>query len=187
VKLQVAQEISGTEAEGPGRRYAIWLQGCPLRCKGCCNPEMLPFVGGAEVAVDALAARVLATNDQGISLLGGEPFAQAEAAAALARAVRRAGRSVVVFSGYTLEELRGQGPGAQALLAATDLLIDGRYEATLPDARRRWIGSTNQRMHALTDRYDPSAPSFFTADTVELRLVDGVLTANGRPWGRGLP
>ncbi len=85
------------------------------------------------------------------------------------------------------EELRGQGPGAQALLAATDLLIDGRYEATLPDARRRWIGSTNQRMHALTDRYDPSAPSFFTADTVELRLVDGVLTANGRPWGRGLP
>jgi anaerobic ribonucleoside-triphosphate reductase activating protein len=44
--LRVAQVVPCTEAEGPGRRFALWFQGCPLRCPGCCNPEMLPFEGG---------------------------------------------------------------------------------------------------------------------------------------------
>src|ERR1700677_380389 len=43
--VQVAQIVAMTEAEGPGRRFALWFQGCPLRCAGCCNPEMLPFAG----------------------------------------------------------------------------------------------------------------------------------------------
>ena len=44
--MQVAQVVPCTEAEGPGKRFAIWFQGCPLRCPGCCNPEYLPFRGG---------------------------------------------------------------------------------------------------------------------------------------------
>ena len=39
--LSVAQIVSCTEAEGPGKRFALWFQGCPLRCPGCCNPEKL--------------------------------------------------------------------------------------------------------------------------------------------------
>src|SRR4051812_10819834 len=54
-RLRLAQVIACTEAEGPGRRFAVWVQGCPLRCPGCCNPEMLPFEGGHEVGVDELA------------------------------------------------------------------------------------------------------------------------------------
>ena len=46
VVLSVAQIVPFTEAEGPGVRFALWFQGCPLRCPGCCNPEMLPFEGG---------------------------------------------------------------------------------------------------------------------------------------------
>ena len=46
--LPVAQFVPRTEAEGPGRRFALWVQGCPLRCKGCCNPEMLAFKGLTE-------------------------------------------------------------------------------------------------------------------------------------------
>ena len=45
LRLRVAQIVPFTEAEGPGRRFALWFQGCPLRCPGCCNPEMLPFEG----------------------------------------------------------------------------------------------------------------------------------------------
>lgn len=185
--LNVAIEVPGTDAAGPLRRYGVWTQGCPMRCPGCCNPEYLPFEGGRPTAVDALAERILLRDDDGISMLGGEPFAQAEGVLALARRVRAEGRSVVIFTGFTLEELRGGTPAQVALLGATDLLIDGRYDRNRPDRRRRWIGSTNQRIHALTDRFDPSDPQFSTSDTVELRFMNGTLTASGRPWGRGLP
>src|SRR5437588_8663798 len=94
VVLRIAQTVACTEAEGPGRRYALWFQGCPLRCPGCCNPEMLPFEGGtavplAEVLREIEAAR--AEGVEGITLLGGEPLAHAAGAVALARAVRARG------------------------------------------------------------------------------------------------
>src|ERR1700745_3057687 len=89
VFLQVAQTVACTEAEGPGRRFALWFQGCPLRCPGCCNPEMLPFAGGVrqlmhEVLTDI---RQAAARDgiEGVTLLGGEPLAHAAGAAVLAR------------------------------------------------------------------------------------------------------
>jgi anaerobic ribonucleoside-triphosphate reductase activating protein len=41
--LRIAQILPSTAAEGPGRRFTLWFQGCPLGCPGCCNPEMLPF------------------------------------------------------------------------------------------------------------------------------------------------
>ena len=84
--LPIAQIVPCTEAEGPGRRFAVWFQGCPLRCPGCCNPEMLPFTGGMNQPVSDLIEHLHAAQDrhglEGISLLGGEPFAHAPAAAA---------------------------------------------------------------------------------------------------------
>jgi anaerobic ribonucleoside-triphosphate reductase activating protein len=180
--LSVGLEIADTEAEGPGRRYAIWVQGCPLRCPGCCNPELLPFAGGTRVAVGELAARVLATPGiEGVSLLGGEPFAQAAACAGLCEQVAAGGLGVMVFSGYTLDELQRQ-PGAGRLLAVTDLLVDGRFDRRRPDLKRRFIGSTNQQLHFLSDRYHPDDPRFSQPETIELRLSNGELIINGYPW-----
>ncbi|MCB9536248.1 MAG: radical SAM protein [Myxococcales bacterium] len=185
--LRIALEVPDTEAEGPGRRYAVWVQGCPLRCPGCCNPDLLPFRGGRAVAPAELAARVVATPGiEGLTLLGGEPFAQAAPLAEVAEQVRAAGLSVMVFSGFTLEALRARADAAR-LLAATDLLVDGPYDARRPDTRRRWVGSTNQRTLALTDRYDPQSPRFFAPREVELRLVNGRLIVNGWPAPLGLP
>lgn len=187
--LELAQVVADTEAEGPGRRYAIWLQGCPLRCPGCCNPEMLPFgvrPTGERVTSDELARRVLATPGiEGVSLLGGEPFAQAEGAAALARTVRDAGLSVMIFSGFTREELTRRGEAGEewvaGLLGACDLLVDGPYDRERPDTARRWIGSTNQTMHFMTDRYRPDDPRMRAKNTVEIRLRKGELIVNGWP------
>ncbi|MFO0736158.1 MAG: 4Fe-4S single cluster domain-containing protein [Labilithrix sp.] len=179
--VRVAQVIEDTEAEGPGRRFAVWVQGCPLRCAGCCNPQMLRFEGGTEMATDELAARAIATPGiEGVSLLGGEPFAQAEALADLARQVRSAGLSVMIYSGFTREELEAK-PEARALLDACDLLVDGRYERDLPEPRRRWIGSTNQRLHLLSERYRSDDPRFTMPNTVEIRLRKGELVVNGWP------
>jgi anaerobic ribonucleoside-triphosphate reductase activating protein len=182
--LRVAQIVPCTEAEGPGRRFAVWVQGCPLRCSGCCNPEMFPHDGGVLVAPRELARRAIETlGIEGISLLGGEPFAQAAGCATFARAVRQAGLSVMVFTGYTLAELRAgeEAGGAGELLAASDLLVDGRFEKEQLDPSRRWIGSRNQVLHFLSARYSPTDPRFSTSNTAELRLTGKELTMNGWP------
>jgi anaerobic ribonucleoside-triphosphate reductase activating protein len=195
-EVRVAARVRDTEAEGPGRRWALWVQGCPLRCPGCCNPELLPARArdGADslISVAALAAEALATPGiEGVSLLGGEPFAQAAPLAELAQRVRAGGLSVMVYSGFTLAELRARHDAAtDALLAATDLLVDGRYDREQPDTQRRWIGSRNQVLHFLSARYRSNDPRFTRANSVELRLRDGVLTINGWPaaaqkWARG--
>jgi anaerobic ribonucleoside-triphosphate reductase activating protein len=185
-RLRLAQVVSCTEAEGPGRRFAVWVQGCPLRCPGCCNPEMLPFEGGWEVGVDELAGQVGRAAEgegvEGITLLGGEPMAQAEGLAALAKRVQGMGLSVMVFSGFTLEEIRASAdPHALDLLGHTDLLVDGPYLRDRPETRRRWVGSSNQRVHALTGRYKVDDPCWSRPNTLELRLSGGELTVNGFP------
>jgi anaerobic ribonucleoside-triphosphate reductase activating protein len=174
--LRLAAVVEDTEAEGPGRRFAVWLQGCSIRCPGCCNPEMFDARRGELSSIDALIARIPATVE-GVTLLGGEPFDQAAGAAAFALRARAQGLTVMVFSGYTLAELRGRDDASLAtgLLAAADLLVDGRFDRTQPEpappAGRRWIGSANQTMHFLTDAYAPDDPRLRAPNTIEIRLT----------------
>ncbi len=192
ITLQVAQIVPCTEAEGPGKRYALWFQGCPLRCPGCCNPEFLPFAGGearelADIVMEINRARRLGI--EGITLLGGEPFAHAGGAASLAHEVRRLGLSVMIFSGYTIDEIeRLPDPTAAWLLASTDILVDGPYQRDQPDTSRRWVGSTNQRIHFLTDRYRADDPCWKQKNTLEIRLDATGISVNGfpAPGARGL-
>src|SRR3954464_7320324 len=139
--LRVAQIVPCTEAEGPGKRFAVWFQGCPLRCPGCCNPEYLPFKGGETKTLDEMTGRMRQAQEEsgieGITLLGGEPSAHSVGAAALARAARELGLSVMTFSGYTIEQLREMPePGVGELLALTDILVDGPYDRMQPDTER---------------------------------------------------
>lgn len=186
VFLSVAQIVPCTEAEGPGKRFALWFQGCPLRCPGCCNPEMLPFAGGTQRRLADVVDELRASQEQhgieGVTFLGGEPLAHVTGAAALARQARQLGLSVMVFSGYTLAEAR-QLPDAAVheLLALTDLLVDGPYVREQPEARRRWIGSANQQIHFLTDRYRADDPCWQRPNTLEIRLRDNEVTINGFP------
>lgn len=180
--VNVASVIDVTEAEGPGRRFAVWVQGCPMRCPGCCNPDLLLFAERSRVDPGELAARAVASGAEGVSILGGEPFAQAGPLAEFASACREAGMSVMAYSGYTLEELRASAdPGVAALLAACDLLVDGRYVESLRATDARWVGSSNQRMHFLTGRYSPSDPRFREPNTLEIRVSAGGVSINGWP------
>jgi anaerobic ribonucleoside-triphosphate reductase activating protein len=186
--LRVGGRVSLTRAEGPGARYALWLQGCSIRCPGCCNPQLFDPSGGRTVPVRAIVGEVAALRPQieGVTVLGGEPFDQAEGLLALARGLRARGLSVIVFSGFTLEELRARRDRTIArILATIDVLVDGRYEAALPERERLWVGSANQRFHYLSGRYSPAierpAPGA-PLRTVEVRIgPDGRLSANGWP------
>jgi anaerobic ribonucleoside-triphosphate reductase activating protein len=181
-QINVALIVPKTEAEGPGERFAIWVQGCPMRCAGCCNPEFLAFTPKQKMSIEEIAQQAVAAGVEGVSFLGGEPFAQAEGLAALAALVKQRGLSVMVFTGFTMEELREKRDRhVDALLALTDLLVDGRYEQDKRTNDRRWIGSENQVMHFLTDRYQPADPRFSMSNTLEIRMSAGVLTINGFP------
>jgi len=119
---------------------------------------------------------------EGITLLGGEPLAHAAGAAALAKAARERDLSVMVFSGYSIEQARGmRNPDVDSLLAHTDILVDGPYVRELPDTARRWIGSTNQRIHFLSERYRADEPCWREANTLEIRVRGAEVSVNGFP------
>ena len=92
--------------------------------------------GGYEATVEEMEARIVDVSDiEGVTFLGGEPFEQAEALADLGRRVRRAGLSVMTFTGYVLEDiLKSSRQGWHDLLAVTDLHLDG---PTLGTSRTR--------------------------------------------------
>jgi anaerobic ribonucleoside-triphosphate reductase activating protein len=153
-----------------------------MRCAGCCNPDFLVFEDRSLMLVDEIVADILADQTEGVSLLGGEPFSQADALADVAEAVRAAGRTVMVYTGHTMAEIRAlPGDGPARLVAATDLLVDGRYDASLRTTNRRWVGSENQVIHFLSDRYRPDDPCFSEPNHLEIRIVGGVVSLNGWP------
>ena len=182
--IRVARVVPSTTAEGPGTRFAVWVQGCSIRCDGCFNPHLWTDQGGTPTTVEALAERAINANVQGVTLLGGEPTEQAAALADFAAAVRHAGLSVMTFSGHTYETLRmlaATNASITRLLEATDLLVDGPYLADQPDLTRPWVGSTNQQFRFLTDRYANLRSALGTLpDRIEVRVApDGGLSVNG--------
>lgn len=177
--LRVAHRVPRTTAEGPGVRYALWVQGCTLRCPGCCNPGMFPADGGEAVAVADLLEEVARADVDGVTLLGGEPFEQARACADFAAGARALGKSVMVFTGHVREALEAD-PDARALLACTDVLVDGPYVRERPERSRRWIGSDNQRVHQLTARHEGD-PAWQLGDEVVITLRAGRLEVHGWP------
>ncbi len=69
--------------DGPGVRFVAFLQGCPLRCSCCHNPDTWEVNGGTEYAAAALVERAASFRSYfgekgGITLSGGEPLLQAD-------------------------------------------------------------------------------------------------------------
>ncbi len=186
--LNMASRLPCTEAEGPGRRAALWVQGCNKRCRGCCNPAYLQLAErelvSASSVLDWLRNAHHAHDLEGVTFLGGEPMLQAQGLAFVAQGAQSLGLSVMVFSGYTKNELDVlRLPGVDQLLRYTDVLVDGPFEANLPEQSRRWVGSTNQQFNYLTERYDARIESGDRLDRVlEIRLkTDGTVFINGWP------
>lgn len=183
MKLNVHRFLPHTTVEGPGERACLWVQGCPIHCKGCAVPWTWPEEGGTEMEIEALA-RVILTGPtvEGVTFLGGEPFAQAAPLAQLATILRSHGLSVMTFSGFTLESIqRANRADWQALLEVTDLLIDGPFQEELLDLSRPWVGSANQRYHFLTERYRHLASELSQIpNRLEVRIhPDGTVLING--------
>jgi anaerobic ribonucleoside-triphosphate reductase activating protein len=183
--VRVAATCVGTRALGPGLRSVVWVQGCPFRCVGCIAPEWIPDRPARDVRPDELAAELLADADvAGLTFSGGEPMAQALALADVIRHGRQMRElTLICFTGYRLAELRARppGPGVAALLAQTDVLIDGRYVAARNDDRGL-RGSDNQQIHFLSGRLAAARDELTDGPRrAELRLRAGSALLIGVP------
>lgn len=187
-QLNLAKWVDCTEVEGPGKRFALWTQGCLLRCSGCCNPQLLDIVPKSIIEPSEILTRIEDAKNtygiEGVTFLGGEPMLQAQGLSVVAKGCQDIDLSVVVFTGYSLGDLK-KNPmkGVSALLTQVDVLIDGEFIQAKVETQRNWAGSTNQQFHFLTNRYqsgielDPQYSHGF-----ELRLLnDGSGQVNGWP------
>ena len=190
-RLNVSQQIVATHAEGPGLRYAIWVQGCSLRCLGCCNPQMFSSIKTnwldiEDILEDIRRAQKNNSALEGISILGGEPVEQPDGLFELCRDVQmKLGLSVMVFTGYLFENLI-LDPTKNSFLSHCDILVDGPFDKNLLEQegrKRKWIGSQNQNIHILSDTYPHLQNNWPTSkNTVEIRMKNGEITINGFPF-----
>jgi anaerobic ribonucleoside-triphosphate reductase activating protein len=151
--VEVARIADRCRVLGPGTRGVIWVQGCTLSCAGCVVPESHPRGVAPIWAPEALAERMLAIDGlAGITISGGEPFLQARGlGTAIARMrIERPDWTFMSYSGYRLPVLAARGPAERQLLASLDILVDGPFVERLA-ADLLWRGSSNQRIHPLTD------------------------------------
>ncbi len=114
--------------DGPGVRFVAFLQGCPLRCKCCHNPDTWAFDGGTEYTAQELVNKALRYREYfgekgGITLSGGEPLMQSEFAKEVFTLCKQNGVNTCLdTSGCVLDEQ------VKELLRVTDrVLLDFKY------------------------------------------------------------
>ena len=145
--LDLSGIVSDSIVDGPGIRTTIFSQGCPHHCPGCHNPETWEFGCGTRIPVEAVLD-IVRSNPlcRGVTFSGGEPFAQPEAFARLARALKSEGYEVASYSGFTFEELLTGSQDQQDLLSTIDILIDGPFLLQEKSLEIAFRGSRNQRI-----------------------------------------
>lgn len=187
--LNLAEHCRQTRALGPGLRYVLWVQGCPFDCPGCLAADWRARRRNRLIPVETLARDILNTPEvEGLTLSGGEPMLQPLACRLLIEQVRarRPNFTLVLYTGFTLEELQTHGhPARLALLECVDVLIDGRYQAERND-NRGLRGSSNQRVHLLTGAYRELGTEVFTEPARRIELhprPDDLLMVGIPPFG----
>ena len=123
--------------DGPGVRFVVFLQGCPMRCKFCHNPETwdfgtaarLPTEAPFETSADDLLKKALRYksywgNEGGITVSGGEPLAQMDFMIEFFEAAKAAGAHTCIdTSGVTFSRNGATFEKIERLMKATDLLL----------------------------------------------------------------
>lgn len=150
MQIRLAGIIKESVVDGPGIRMVIFAQGCHHKCPGCHNEKTQDLAAGylttVEEIIDQLPDNPLIS---GVTFSGGEPFLQAGALAVIGHEVKKRNLSVVTFTGFVFEDLLEQSRtnhDIAALMAVTDILIDGPFLLSQRDISLAFRGSSNQRL-----------------------------------------
>lgn len=186
--IRYAERIHNCTVLGPGgERAVVWVHGCCFDCKGCIadNYKYGPY---QEVTPKEMADWYCLSGrkTEGITISGGEPFLQAGELAEMIRLVRKKRDfGVIVYTGFLYEELEARAKEEDDIaqfLREIDLLIDGPYVEE-QDLNQMAIGSGNQRILQLTDRYKYDVEAYYKhrGRRVEFRIFDGKTMLVGVP------
>jgi anaerobic ribonucleoside-triphosphate reductase activating protein len=142
-------------SNGDGMRYTIFFAGCLHACKGCHNEHMWALNSGHNFEIEELQEKIKELADtkiiSGITLTGGDPILQYDAAYELANYSKELGLDVWMYTGYTFEELIDlNNYKINMLLDKTDILVDGKFVEELKDESLYMRGSSNQRILIIT-------------------------------------
>ena len=153
--MQIERTVCGVTTLGPGSRMAVWVNGCPRRCKGCVSPLLQRPEPCNERDIDEYFSRFDYASIDGVTISGGEPFMQTEELARLVRFLKKRGvEDILVYTGYTIEELRARGDEyTDYVLSAIAVLIDGPYVEEKNTDIGNLRGSDNQRVIFLSDKF----------------------------------
>lgn len=147
MKIRLYGTVNDSIVDGPGLRYTIFTQGCPHHCPGCHNPQSHDPNGGYLGDTDECLKEI----DQnplldGVTLSGGEPFLQPQPLIDLIQKLKQRHLHIMIYSGYTFEEILKLGDEAYQLLSLCDTLVDGRFVLALRSLELLYKGSSNQRI-----------------------------------------
>ncbi|MBE6706861.1 MAG: pyruvate formate lyase-activating protein [Ruminococcaceae bacterium] len=130
--------------DGPGVRFVVFMQGCPLRCACCHNPDTWDMEGGTEYTPDEVFSKILRYSeyfgkDGGVTVSGGEPLLQSEFVTALFKLCREAGIDTCLdTAGVHL------GEKEKALLSVTDrVLLDIKY--VTDEMYKKYVGCSIEK------------------------------------------
>lgn len=158
---------------GPGLRYVLWVQGCEQKCPGCIAEGAQNMKEGKPIEIGALATEIILSKANGLTISGGEPFLQAKELAKMLDLIsRKKDMGVIVYTGYTYEDLK-ENSDANVLLPKIDLLIDGPYIRHLDDGKSL-RASSNQRIIPLTDRYKDYLSEFGKGQRITESFYHGI-------------
>lgn len=137
---------------GPGKRFAIWVQGCPFNCKSCISPDYIPFEESNRVSIEGLATFISEIEGiEGITISGGEPFSQAQNLMKLIQMLKelKPNLNFICFTGYSFGALKSKAQ--KELLNVLDLVITELFIEEL-NSENGLRGSDNQKFIFLTDK-----------------------------------
>ena len=147
MKIRIAGVVSDSIVDGPGLRFALFVQGCPHHCPGYHNPQTHDPQGGFEVTTESLLKEILSDPLlDGVTFSGGEPLMQPVPLTEMAREINKRGLNIIVYTGFLWEDIvKANRSDWNDLLKNVDVLVDGPFVKSLRDWQLQYKGSSNQR------------------------------------------
>ena len=182
MKIKISTIESSSLVNGPGVRAVIWTQGCYIGrtspCKGCFNANTWTLDGGKEVDTVDIAKELNSLDIRGVTFSGGDPLDQVEEVIDIIKHLDRK-LDTMIFTGWEIEEVVNS-INKKKILEYVDLLKTGRYKPEFHSNDTPWRGSSNQRLHYLTNRISPDEESSSTRVEINVKN-DGKIKMTGFP------